>query len=123
MYRGAETQHQGVHFIQVLMLELMREALRKGFVSLMQADLAVKEGKALEQFRERTVGLYGIEEMRMEEPARERDTADVKVSLIVSRVLTPPQEFRIRHTLDEVNQRFGTRIQATIVPGQNGSIA
>ncbi len=96
--------------------ELVREAFGPYAAALAQANLAIREGTAVEQFRERIVGLTGVRSMEIEDPGRERTAGDVRVRLVAGSSLTPEEAFLIRCIQTEVNRRFGTQIRCAIVP-------
>jgi hypothetical protein len=92
------------------------DLIRECAISLARADRAMKEGKALEQLRERASSLNGIEEMHVEDTDRARTTNDVEITLAVSRSLSSQEQSLIQRALDEVNRRFGTRLRISVVP-------
>jgi hypothetical protein len=103
-----------MYLFQVPQLETVREFFDRISKLFAQMDLATKHGKALEHLRERVIGLYGIEEMIVREPGSERDSPEIKISLVTSRPQSLEEQYLIRRILDEVNRRFGTSIQAAI---------
>jgi len=110
---------QAMHPIHFPAWDFLRAVIRECAISLARADRAMKEAKALDQLREGTSSIYGIEEMQIEESDREQITGDVNITFSVSRLLSSQEQSLIYRTLDEVNRRFGTRIHATIVSQEN----
>ncbi len=115
MQQGAVVSHHGMPLFHMSLRELVREAFGPYAAALGDANLAIREGKAVEQFRERVIGLTGVRRMEIEDPGRERTAGDVRIRLVAGSSLTPEEAFLIRCTRTEVNRRFGTQIRCAIV--------
>jgi len=87
---------------------LLGETFRRSAKSLAQADLAFREGKALDQLRERVVGLCGITNMRVEDRREEDASGMVNICLLAGRSLTAEEESMVRLVFAEVNRRYAT---------------
>jgi hypothetical protein len=80
-------------------------------------NLAVREGKGLEQLRERTLGRYGIREMAVLESSHVGSAHEIVVVLHAARLLTAKEGYFMHRTVDEVNRRFGIHIRVDISDG------
>ncbi len=109
MHHGGIIQHHGI--LHVPVRELIREFFSEISAHFAQTNLAVTEGKALEQLKERVVGLFGIREISVEESRWERRGPDIKVTFRSSERISPLVERLIHLNIERVNRRFGTRIR------------
>jgi hypothetical protein len=115
MNGGAIVSHNGMPLFHVSLWEPLRKAFRRCAASLAQADLAIREEKALEQLHERIVGSYGVKRMQIEDPGREWDARDIRICFVASRSLTPEEDFLVRRILMEVNRRYDMKFRLSIV--------
>jgi hypothetical protein len=114
VYQAGMAQHRGSSLLHLPVWESVREFLRKCWLSISHADLAMKEGKAMLLLRERLAGSIGIKDLRLDESRREQDVGIVRMFLVSSRALTDQEHAVVHATVDKVNGRYGTHIYAFI---------
>ncbi len=111
MSQGAIVTPNGMPLFHAPLWDLLQETFHRIEASLAQTDMAVKQGKAVDELRDRLVGFYGIADVRVENSVNLRGPEDMNVSLDVAGPLTPEQRSVIRRTLAEVNRRYGTQLR------------
>lgn len=110
VYQTGMAQHRGSSLLHLPVWESVREFFRKCWLSISNADLAMKEGKAMLLLQERLVSSNGILGLRVDGSRTERDIGIVRVFLFSSRALTDQEKAFLYATVDEVNSRHGSHI-------------
>jgi hypothetical protein len=97
----------------------VREFSRNCLTTLSRADVAVREGKALDQLRDTLVGSYGIEEVMVDETvSRSYNDPVVNVLVVCPENITLEAQYYIKFVLLLVNLRYGAKIHALFVDGK-----
>jgi hypothetical protein len=99
----------------------MKHILPQGIQDLLselnRLSLAVREGKALDQIRERIVGSCGVRDIVIDEErahAHARTSPGPTIRILVAAPVTPDVGFRIRQVVAQVNRRHGTNIRVMV---------
>ena len=114
MHGGGIVESQGMHLVHTPVSEIVREFWRLCSATLASMNMAIRQGKGLEQLRERILGRCGIQGMRVLESSPVRNDRDVMVTLHSTRPLSAEEEYFVHRVVDEVNRRFGTIIRVGI---------
>jgi hypothetical protein len=98
---------------------LLGQFVRDCFESLDFATLAVAQGRALDELRDRLVGSFGIQELMVDESiARDRSSANKEVIVYVitsKRIAADASSYHINKVVANVNRRHETQLRAQIV--------
>ncbi len=111
MSQGTIVAHHGVPLFHAPVWNQLREAFHRISASLALADMAVKQGKALDDLCQRVVGSSGIKDVHVEDSVNLHGRAHMNLSIDVAGPLTPEQRSTIRRALAEVNLRYGTQLR------------
>ncbi len=111
MSQGAIVANHGMPLFHAPLWNLLQETFHRIEASLAQTDMAVKQGKALDDLCQRVVGSYGIKDVHVEDSVNLHGPAHMNLSLDVAGPLTPEQRSFIRRALAEVNRRYGTQLR------------
>jgi hypothetical protein len=114
VYQSKMAHHHGWSLLHLPAWGSVRDFFRKRLLSIRNADLAVREGKAMLLLQERLVGSNGIKDLRVDESRTEQDVGIVRMFLVSSKALTDQEKAVVHATVDKVNGRYGTHIYAFI---------
>jgi len=93
---------------------MLNEFLQDGIHALDRVNLAVAEGKALEQLRDKLIGSHIEAEICLEDTSSMLDQRkhEVNVCVVTSEPLSPEGRFHIHRMLAAVNLRYGMNIRS-----------
>jgi hypothetical protein len=114
MNNGTITLNYSMAHFRLPIWRKLLEKFRRIATHLAQTDVALKEGKALEQLQGRLVGFQGVTRIEIEDSEAIRNTPDIDMRLVVNESFTPEEESRIRVEIAQVSRRHGIRIRCSV---------
>lgn len=115
----ADEMKTNVFHRPVFSVGLLGQFVRDCLESLDFATLAVAQGRALDELRDRLVGSFGIQELMVDESiARDRSSANKEVIVYVitsKQIATDASYYHINKVVVDVNRHYETQLRAQIV--------